>query len=410
MIPINYTRPPLALYQKEIIDDPARFTVTEAATKTGKTASHIIWLFEQPLVLNLKANQSVWWVAPVFGQAEIAYRRMKNQVSDKHYFKANDTKLVLTDPMGAMYQFRSADRPDNLYGDDVYAAVFDEFTRSREAAWHALRSTLTATKGKCKFIGNVKGKKNWGYKLAQRARQGNDPAYSYHKITAYQAAEAGFVDLEEIRQAERDLPAHVFKELYLAEAAEDDSNPFGNSFIQLCAMGMSSLPPVCFGIDLAKSLDYTVIIGLDRFGQVCHFERFQMDWNQTVQRIKLLPDVPTQIDSTGVGDPIVEQAQQGRGNVTGKKYTEVSKQQLMEGLAAGIHQRKVIIPESTGDTLPVGDPGHIKNELENFEFVYTRTGVRYRAPEGLNDDCVNALALAYDIWPSAAAMGQYSWS
>jgi phage FluMu gp28-like protein len=396
---INYTRPPISAYQKEIIDDPARFTVTEAATKTGKTASHIIWLFEQPLILKPPPGSSVWWVAPVFGQSEIAYRRMKNQVSDRNYFKANDTRLILTDPQGVMYQFRSAERPDNLYGDDVFAAVFDEFTRAREEAWFALRTTLTATKGKCKFIGNVKGKKNWGYRLAQKAKQGDDPVFSYHKITAYQAAEAGYVDFEEIEQAKRDLPDTVFKELYLAEASEEGSNPFGYKFIQLCAIGLSTLPPVCFGIDLAKSSDWTVIIGLDQFGQVCYFDRFQRDWMQTVNVIKALPRLPMRIDSTGVGDPITEQVQQGRENVFSFKFTQTSKQQIMEGLALGIQQRKVLFPE-----------GPIKDELENFEFEYTRTGVRYSVAAGLFDDCVCALALAYDLHKEAVRMGSYSWA
>lgn len=398
MLTINYTRPPISGYQKDIIDDPARFTVTEAATKTGKTESHIIWLFEQPLALQPPPGSSVWWVAPVFGQSEIAYRRMKLQVTDRNYFKANDTRLILTDPQKVMYQFRSAERPDNLFGDDVFAAVFDEFTRAREEAWHALRTTLTATKGKCKFIGNVKGKHNWGYKMAQKAKQGDDPNYSYHKITAYDAARAGFIDFDEIEQAKRDLPESVFKELYLAEASEDGSNPFGYKFIQLCAIGLSNLPAVCYGIDLAKSSDYTVIIGLDKFGQVCHFDRFQKDWLQTVQTIKMLPNLPMKIDSTGVGDPIVEQVQSGRGNVYGFKFTQTSKQQIMEGLASGIQQRKVIFPE-----------GIIKDELENYEFQYTHSGVRYGCPEGIHDDCVCALALAYDLHKNAIHVGNYNW-
>lgn len=405
-VDIAYQRPPLSDYQLAIINDPARFTVTEAATKTGKTASHIIWLMEQPINLELKEGQSVWWVAPVFGQAEIAYRRMKSQLSDnetgkqlRNYFKANDTKLTLTDPMGVMYQFRSAERPDNLYGDDVYAAVVDEFTRMRETAWFALRSTLTATRGQCKFIGNVKGKKNWGYRMAQKAKAGNDPAYSYHKITAYDAAKAGFVDIEEIEQAKKDLPADVFNELYLAEASEDGANPFGYKFINLCAVGMSDLPAVCYGIDLAKSSDYTVIIGLDMFGQVCHFDRFQKDWRQTVQTIKALPDKPMNIDSTGVGDPITEEVQIGRNNALSFKFTSTSKQQIMEGLALGIQHRKVLFPE-----------GIIKTELDDFEFVYTRTGVKYSAPEGLHDDCVCALALAYAIHKESISTGSYSWA
>lgn len=397
MLTIEYTRPPISDYQKAILDDPARFTVTEAATKTGKTASHIIWLFERSLAR--KANQSVWWVAPVYSQAEIAFNRMRNQITDRNFFKVNETKLTLTLPTKAIIGFRSADKPDNLYGDDIYDVVFDEFTRAKEEAWHALRSTITATNGKCKFIGNVKGKKNWGYRLAQKARQGDDPAYSYHRITAYDAVTAGFVSFEEIEQARRDLPESVFKELYLAEASEDGSNPFGYQFIQVCTIGMSTHPPICFGIDLAKSTDWTVIIGLDQFGQVCYFDRFQKDWMQTVQTIKLLPDVPMKLDSTGVGDPIVEQVQQGRSNAIGVKFTSQSKQQLMEGLAVAIQQRKVLFPE-----------GVIKEELENFEFEYTRTGVRYTAPSGLHDDCVCALALATDVHKTAASFGQYSWS
>jgi hypothetical protein len=70
----------------------------------------------------------------------------------------------------------------------------------------------------------------------------------------------------------------------------------------------------------------------------------------------------------------------------------------MEGLALAIQQRKVLFPE-----------GPIKDELENFEFEYTRTGVRYTAPEGLHDDCVCALALAWDMHKTAVHTGSYSW-
>jgi len=70
--------------------------------------------------------------------------------------------------------------------------------------------------------------------------------------------------------------------------------------------------------------------------------------------------------------------------VFGFKYSSSSKQQLMEGLQSAIHQRKVGFPE-----------GVITKELESFEYEYTRTGVRFNAPTGMHDDCVNALALAW---------------
>jgi phage FluMu gp28-like protein len=380
---ITYKRPFLTDYQKAIVNSQARFTVTEASTKTGKTASHVIWLFEQPLELNLRPGQKVWWVAPVFGQAEIAFNRMRNQVSNPDFFKVNETKLKLTYPTGAEVHFKSAEKPDNLYGDDVYAAVFDEFTRAREESWHALRSTLSATKGKCKFIGNVKGKKNWGYKMALRAKAG-EPNYEYFKITAYDAVNAGILDLEEIEQAKKDLPEHVFRELYLAEASEDGSNPFGIDHIKKCVKPLSTKPPVCFGVDLAKSFDHTVIIGLDEAGDICHFERFQKDWGQTKETvIKTVRNLPALIDSTGVGDAITEDIQRDCSKVEGFKFSSQSKQQLMEGLASAIQQGTTSVLE-----------GLHRDEMESFEFEYTRTGVRYTAPQKMHDDIVCAHALA----------------
>ena len=229
---IAYVRPWVAAYQRRMLDCPARYTVTEASTKAGKTASHIIWLFEQ--ALQGGSGAQFWWVAPVYNQAKIAFARMKRQVSTPGFFVANEAALTLTLPTGAIIAFKSAEKPDNLYGDDVVAAVFDEFTRAREEAWFALRSTLTATRGRCKFIGNVKGKKNWGYKLALAARQNDNPDFAYFKITAYDAVEAGILKLDEIEAARRELPESVFRELYLAEPSDDGSNPFGVQAVPRC--------------------------------------------------------------------------------------------------------------------------------------------------------------------------------
>jgi hypothetical protein len=378
---IQYKRPFVTDYQRRILDSHARYTITAAATKVGKTASHIIWLFEQ--ALTLKENQSVWWVAPVYQQAEIAFRRMRNQVTVRDFFKVNESKLRLTLPTGGIIEFKSADKPDNLYGDDVYAAVFDEFTRAREDAWFALRSTLTKTEGKAKLIGNVKGKKNWGYKLSERARMG-EPNYGFFKITAYDAVNAGVLKLEEVEQAKRDLPQHIFSELYLAEPTEDGSNPFGLSYISQCIAPISTANTEWFGIDLAKYSDYTVIIGLDAEYRVCYFDRFQKDWAQTEQHIiRVVGQTPAAIDSTGVGDPIVEKIQRHCPRSVGVKFTSVSKQQMMEQLTADVHAGLIKFPE-----------GIIADEMRNFEFEHTATGLRYSAPSGLHDDAVCALALA----------------
>lgn len=394
MISVEYTRPKLYSYQTAILNCPARFTICEAATKVGKTASHIVWLFEE--ALKLKRNQSVWWVAPTINQAKIAFDRMKVQITDSNLFTTNETNRTITLKTGAIIQFKTAEKPDNLYGDDVYAFVFDEFTRAREGAWTALRSTVTSTGGKGKFIGNVKGKKNWGHKLAMKAKSGDDPNYAYFKITAYDAADAGMMTKdgrpfrEEVDSAKNDLPESVFNELYLAEASEDGSNPFGLQYIKQCTYDLSTREPICYGIDLAKKRDWTVITGLDRFCSVSYSSRFQRDWKQTTTEILALPKKPAALDSTGVGDPIGEDICRFRDDVELFTFTQRSKQQLIEGLVLAVQKREISFPEEYA------------NEMEQFEFVYTRTGVVYSVPSGETDDRIMSLALARHKWTEAS--------
>lgn len=395
---IDYTRPSMTDYQREIMDCPQRFACIEASTKAGKTACMIVWLLEQALLCG--PNQAVYWVAPVFAQARIAFERMKSQINDRNFFKVNETRLTLTLPHGSVIEFKSGDNPDTLYGNDCYAAVLDEASRMREASWVAIRSTLTATNGKCKLIGNVRGRKNFFYKMALRAKAG-ESNYFYKKITAYDAVKAGILLMEEIEEAKRDLPEAVFKELYLAEATEDGSNPIGLTHISRAVYSMSADPAVCFGIDLAKGKnpitgDWTVITGLDKFGHICYFDRFQRDWESTSNAIIALPSAPLCIDSTGAGDPIAESIARIRETEM-FVFTQRSKQQLIEGLAFAIQNRKVTVLE-----------GVMKDELDSFEYEYSAHGVKYTAPYGVHDDCVCSLALAVRIHKDAAQLGNIS--
>lgn len=380
---VEVIRPKLANYQKQILYALQRYTVTQAGTKIGKTFSHLWWLFEKAMKAT-KRGANYWWVAPVYSQAKIAFGRLKRVVERHPGFKCNESELFIATPVGSFIWFKSAEKPDNLYGEDVFAAVFDEFTRARETAWFALRTTLTATQAPCKFIGNAKGRKNWGYRLALKARSG-DPDYAFFRITAYDAVAEGILSQKEVDQAKKDLPDAAFRELYLAEDLEDQANPFGIEFIKSATMNNLSLEPtVCYGIDLAKSIDWTVVTGIDQFGQVSEFHRWQSDWGQTRRRIiEIVGNLPAAIDSTGVGDPIAEDIQKECRQVESYHFSTSSKQKLMEGLAADLQNGRIFVLD-----------GVMRDEMESFEYEYTRTGVRYNAPEGLHDDCVCSLALA----------------
>ena len=87
-----YRRPYLYPKQEAAIFDPARISCIEASTKSGKTVACMAWIFEKAWLG--QPNTNYWWVAPYYGQANIAYTRMKDGCPPqiKYY---NDNKLYL---------------------------------------------------------------------------------------------------------------------------------------------------------------------------------------------------------------------------------------------------------------------------------------------------------------------------
>lgn len=399
---VTLNLPPVTQYQLDAIFCDERNGIIEATTKAGKTLGCILWLLT---TAGAAPKGEGWWVAPIAEQADIAYRRtvgiLRGADPEQNHWTTNKTTKSIELPNGVILRFKGSDDPDSLYGEDVFAAVIDEASRCKEEAWHAVRSTLTATRGKVRIIGNVKGRQNWAYRLARRV-EGGLTNWRYAKITCYDAVKAGIIPADEVEAARRELPESVFRELYEGIPSEDGSNPFGLSHIAACIMErLSDGEPVCWGVDLAKSEDWTVCIALDRNGQTCRAERWQrVPWAETSRRIiELVGDTPALVDSTGVGDPVVEGLQQRAPQIEGFKFTNASKQQLMEGLAVEIQSRRIGFPD-----------GIIRTELEAFAFEYSPTmKVRYTAPEGMHDDCVCALALAVQKFNHRAAVG-VGWS
>jgi len=384
---ISFELPPITSYQRDAIFCPERFSIIEATTKAGKTVGCIYWhLYE---AINTGApGREFWWVAPVYPQAEIAYRRMKLSLkqadTEGSTWRANDSKLSITLAHGGVVRFKSGEKPDNLYGEDVYAVVIDESTRVREEAWHAVLTTLTATNGKCRIIGNVKGRNNWAYKLARRAESGRKD-WHYAKITAADAVREGILDQDVIDEAEATLPEHVFRELFYGEPSDDGGNPFGLQHIGACVQPMSDKPAVAYGLDVAKKQDWFVLIGMDEDCNVCSFHRWQhVPYPQCATRVAdIVGDKPVLVDSTGVGDAFLDLLVALGLMVEGYVFSSPSKQRLMEFLAVEIQGETIGFPDN-----------EIRRELDTFEYELTRTNTKYSAPDGLHDDCVCSLALA----------------
>jgi hypothetical protein len=392
--------PPISEYQQKAIFCEHKLSVIDGSTKCGKTQPCAWWVIMMAGELGAPGRE-FWWIAPIMEQARIAYRRVRTMWHtidpQGKYWTDNKTEKSITLANGATIRFKGSDDPDSLYGEDVWAVVIDEASRCKEEAWAAANSLITSTNGWIRVIGNVKGRRNWAYQLGQRVKAGAIKGI-YTRVTVHDAIREGIITQEALQNARERLPEHVFRELYEAEPSEDGSNPFGLSHIAACVQrfvecgrddrGNGGGASVACGVDLAKSVDWTVLVGLDDSGGVVRFDRWQHEpWDRTQHRVlELVGDTPALIDSTGVGDPVVEGMARKAPNVTGYKFTQTSKQQLMEGLAVAIQRHELAIPD-----------GVLRQELEAFEYVIKDNGrVSYSAPEGMHDDCVCALALAVE--------------
>ncbi len=370
--------------QQRILDSEARFRVVMCGRRFGKSE-----LSQIEIISNALLGKSVAYITPTYQLARVFFERLIQAVP----FESNKSELTIKFPNGGSVDFFTGERMDNLRGRKFHLVVVDEasFIPNLEDGWlNSIRPTLTDYKGRAIFLSTPKGK-NFFYSLFLK---GGEPDWEAFRFTTY---DNPYIDKGEIDDARTQLPEVVFEQEYMANPAENSSNPFGSSYIKQCTFPISPEPAIVYGVDLAKAVDWTVIIGLDRNGSVCHFDRFQKDWRQTKQTILSLNKAPILIDSTGVGDPIFEDLQREGLAINGFKFSSTSKQQLMEGLSSAIQQRKITYPE-----------GHIVNELEVFEYQYTATGVRYSAPPGFHDDCVMSLALAWHHYTRNSGQGRYS--
>ena len=373
-----------------------RFICIEASTKSGKTFGAIWWLLKQAWDTG-GANRTFCWLAPVYGQSKEAYRRTLEFLTSDGYLAVNESELRITLHNGSVLLFKSGEYSKNLFGANYFAAVVDEASHVKADSFDALITTLSSTEGPAVFIGNVHGRRNWFYQLCRTAEQ-EEPNYHYAKLTAQDAISGGVMTQTAVDTAKGMLPEGTFREKYLVEPQDDAGNPFGLAHIEACLQdGLSDNPPVAFGVDLAKSSDYTVIIGLDDDGNVCVFERFQLDWDVTERMIEehcFSYDADITIDSTGVGDPIYERLSRSNNRVSGFKFSNKSKTDLMTELQMAVQEHKIGFPDNL-----------IAQEMRNFAYVMTESGhTKYEAMGG-HDDCVIALALAWHQKGDVAGWG-----
>lgn len=375
--------------QFRVWESGARTKVVVAGRRWGKSEIGVMWQLKKARDDAIRGLQRIhWWVAPTYLLTRPIWRKALRIVppgwlTGKHGTEGAPDFLELGP---ARIEFKSADNPERLVAEGLGSLVVDECGVIPERVWQeSLLPALMDYKADSLLLGTPKGR-NWFYRMHLRGKDLEDSGVQSFGGPSYQNS---FIDRTEIDKLGADMPERSYRQEILAEFLENEGSVF-RKVREACSMpALSTRTTVAIGTDLAKHVDFTVIIGLDDQGDMTIFDRFrEISWPLQKARITTAAGfaTPTLLDATGIGDPIFDDLVAAGVLVWPYKLTQPSKQRLIENLSVGIEQGKTRAPKNP---LIIG-------EMESMEYDQSPTGLmRYSAPEGLHDDIVIAWALAY---------------
>lgn len=372
--------------QAAVHNHPARFKVLDCGRRWGKTRLGVMECLDAAA-----RGGRAWWVAPSYKMSEVGWRplrRLASRIPGAQIRKV-DRQVIL--PSRGEVAVRSADNPDSLRGEGLDFVVLDECAFMQEAAWsEALRPALADRMGKALFISTPKGR-NWFWRLWVLG-QSSEADWQSWQFTSY---DNPFIQPDEIDAARRLQPDRVFRQEFLAEFIDDAGGVFRGVVAAATAREQDGKHPghdYAIGVDWGKHNDFTVLSVIDlTTSELCYVDRFnQIDYAVQTGRLKALAQrfqpVTIIAESNAMGEPIIEQLQRDGLPVQAFKTTNATKTAAIDALAMAFEQGAIkIIP----DPVMIG-------ELQAYEMERLPSGMlRYSAPEGLHDDCVMSLALAW---------------
>lgn len=355
----------------------------------------------------------ILWGAPTFDQVRVAWDEMRHGVGG--YAKFIQQRMTAEFPSNGRVIFRSLDDPDNARGHTADGVVIDEVGDVKAAAWYeVLRPMLMDTDGWLWAIGTPRGH-NFFWREHQNALDRED-SRAWQVPTLGVAIEDGQLvrkphPLEnpnilfaEIEQIWRTVPQRTFEQEILAQFVEDSGGVFRG--VALAATATEQERAIeghtyVFGVDWGKSNDFTVIVVLDTTtSELVYMDRFnRIDYTLQSGRLKALAERfrPLTIiaERNAMGEPIIERLQRDGMQMRPFLTTNASKAAAIEALALAFEREDIhILPNQV-----------LISELQAYEMERLPSGLlRYNAPEGMHDDTVMALALA---WQGVARRGVF---
>jgi len=316
--------------------------------------------------------------------------RMLDHIPKELVKNTNATELKVELVNGSIIQLIGADEfKKSGVGTNPVGVVFSEYSITDPEAWKYLAPILAVNGGWAVFNFTPRGQ-NHAWKLLQQAKE--NTKWFWEILTLKETKVLSDEDLEEERKTN---PQDIIEQEYFCKFIEGAGAFFKRVMENTYEANDKEEHGHLYqlGVDLAKTMDYTVITPFDMTQfKVLKQDRFnQIDYN--LQKTKIEASYRryfnglVNMDSTGVGEPIYDDLYQRGIRVNAYRFTENSRRDLLVNLQILLEQSRIKIPND--DIL--------LNELQSFRYNITDRGrTRIEVPDGLHDDCVFSLALS--VW------------
>jgi len=379
--------------QIEIHASPARFRIVSAGRRFGKTRLAV----NECLEVAADGGRALW-LAPTHRMADVGWNPMRQIAASIPGAVISLSNREITLPTGGIMAARTADNPQNLRGDAWDYVVMDEAAYMKREVWtEAVRPTLADRNGRALFISTPRGK-NWFWEMFTRGLDlGDTQSFSYSTYAN------PYIDPKEIDAAKAELPELIFRQEFLAEFIDDNGGVFRN--VQASATAEKLEAPekdktYVIGVDVAASVDYTVITVLDVSDKrEVYKDRFtRCDYPVLEDRIvassKRWGASAVIVEANSAGAAVIDHLRTRGVPVQGFWTSQSTKTEIIQKLQSAFEHGEIKI---------MNDPVTVA-ELLSFEGKRNQSGLMtYSAPDGMHDDTVMSLAIA---WNAAQKSGR----
>ena len=405
---MNIVFPKLEPWQKDVYDSmgdayhSGNIYVVKSKRQVGKSCLASLLLIEY--AIRYKCTSVV--VEPTQAQSRRIFKQIFKMMAKTGLIKfANSQLLTMEFSNGSEILFKSAEQRDALRGFTVSGIlVIDEGAFIQDDIYELLYPTADANNAPILVISTPLFCSGEFYELYTRGMNGDSRIRSFN-WSEYDTSK--FLSDEKLEYYRNTISPLKFRSEYLGEFIAEGSYLFGD--INKNVKDWSPNKPVYCGIDwgAGNGGDYTVVVLMDDKGGI--FDITSMKDVPPVEQVEKIAKIinshrslkSVTVEMNSIGRIYYDSLRRKvEINIRQFNTTNESKRNIIERLIEAFQSGDICIPYDE----------ELIRELQHYTIEKTSKGYTYNGADGVHDDYVIALALAYDNYKRGNSVLSYSFA